>query len=264
MVGVSVISGLDLVKSMAVSTEDLRLRSSALGTFMEAAELWGWLCWGPSLPLESWRLRSRAASSRLTAASSFTLEAAEADDKIASAVISWLRPRLVAWRPSVMLEFRSFSKASNCSWVSWGCLDLIWAALLSPGLPTEAVGAVFRASAEAWESLEGRCWRARCSRSLELSLKSLEQIGQPNGGLSVCCLMWTSNSRSYRRTRSQKPQIHGHSDPSWDAFRWALSLSNSLKDSLQLRSFPPAAPPLAFFELFCREAGNIKDNILKR
>ena len=39
MVGVSVISGLDLVKSMAVSTEDLRLRSSALGTFMEAAEL---------------------------------------------------------------------------------------------------------------------------------------------------------------------------------------------------------------------------------
>ena len=32
MVGVKVISGLDFVKSMAVSTEDFKLRSSALGT----------------------------------------------------------------------------------------------------------------------------------------------------------------------------------------------------------------------------------------
>ena len=47
MVGVSVISGLDLVKSMAVSTEDLRLRSSALGTITSVCLLMG----GLALPL---------------------------------------------------------------------------------------------------------------------------------------------------------------------------------------------------------------------
>ena len=48
MVGVNVISGLDLVKSMAVSTEDLRLRSSALGTTTDSTCL---LMGGLALPL---------------------------------------------------------------------------------------------------------------------------------------------------------------------------------------------------------------------
>ena len=38
MVGVSVISGFDLVKSMAVSTEDLSDKSSALGNCIEEIE----------------------------------------------------------------------------------------------------------------------------------------------------------------------------------------------------------------------------------
>ena len=100
MVGVSVISGFDLVKSIAVSTEDLSDKSSALGNCIEEAaaaaaaaataefcdEKLSTFVTG-ALPLESCRLRSRAASSRLTAASSFTLEAC-ADDEMASAVIS--------------------------------------------------------------------------------------------------------------------------------------------------------------------------------
>ena len=57
MVGVSVISGLDFVKSMAVSTEDLRLKSSALGTLS--------LIGGRALPL-SCKFSNNAANSRLT------------------------------------------------------------------------------------------------------------------------------------------------------------------------------------------------------
>ena len=102
MVGVRVISGFDLVKSMAVSTEDLSDKSSALGNCIEeaaaAAAAAAAACTAAAefcdeklstfvtgaLPLESCRLRSRAASSRLTAASSFTLEAV--DVEVATAV----------------------------------------------------------------------------------------------------------------------------------------------------------------------------------
>lgn len=111
MVGVRVISGFDLVKSMAVSTEALSDKSSALGNCIAAVaaattaefcdEKLSTFVTG-ALPLESCRLRSRAASSRLTAASSFTLEA-ELDDvevaptaALAASVSPPPRPRLDA------------------------------------------------------------------------------------------------------------------------------------------------------------------------
>ena len=83
IVGVRVISGFDFVKSMAVSTEVLSDRSSAFGNCIAADTATTAAVLGDeksstfetgALPLESCRLRSRAASSRLTAASSLTLE----------------------------------------------------------------------------------------------------------------------------------------------------------------------------------------------
>lgn len=96
MVGVRLISGFDLVKSIAVSTDAFSDKSSAFGNCIAAdggktaAELCGEKLSAfetEALPLESCRLRSRAASSRLTAASSFAIEVGLADTDAALTVV---------------------------------------------------------------------------------------------------------------------------------------------------------------------------------
>ena len=78
MVGVRVISGLALVKSMAVSTF-LSDKSSALLKSEALLETTAdETCERAEPPFESWRLSKSAANSRETAASSFGFEAVEA------------------------------------------------------------------------------------------------------------------------------------------------------------------------------------------